>query len=523
MSSIPNRLNLLVLLYFWLSNLVTAQVVQRLTADRFTHYSYDDWISYLPALNITSVDMDESFIYFASSGGGILRYDKYENRWDFPFTTSNGLRSNRVKKIVYSAEDLWLYAQTNSGIDVYNPAERFWKPTDRTSLPPHHEPSESELEGINPDKEYRFPPYFRPPNSYLPDFYTGVNLIYNPGGIIYNRNNLEFKFTDRIVDSWQRLWIGSNGMGPLKADLYNQRLESIMSSIPYISTRDVFIQNDLMWIGGLNLDMEIEGICSWNRNDNTWQYFEARYIPQLYKDDVFAIDGNDRYLVFATIDGVAVFEIKKNKWITLNTQANLEGDRVSDVLVVGDTAYVATEFGFNWIDLNSLKVYDSRETVLDHVMIYQLAYKDNLVWAATRLGLYSIDVTQDKIVFYPSRAASVDYNLTAIEVAGDELWMANKNGIAWWDQKKDEWHSYPDLELKPYVRDIAFTKNCIWFATDLGVLKFDRARNYFRLFTEKDGLISRDTYHIDPENEFLWISTITGITRFRWFSEDRID
>ena len=523
MSFIPNKISLFFLLYICGYNLLAAQMVQKLTADRFTHYDYDDWISYAPALQITSVDMDESYVYFASSSGGILRYNKYENNWEYPFTTSNGLRSNRVKKVIYSAEDLSLYAQTNSGIDRYNAADRFWQPSDRTNLPFRHEPSASELEGIKPDKDYRFPPYFRPPNSYLPDFFTDVNLIYNPGGIIYDRYNKEFKFTDRIVDSWQRLWIGSNGMGPLKADLYNWRLESLMQSIPFISPRDIFLQDDLIWIAGLNQGLEIGGISSWDRSDNTWQYFEARYIPQLYKDDVFAIDGNDKYLVFATVDGVAIFEIRTNRWLTLNTQAGLEGDRVNDVLVVGDTAYVASEFGFNWIDLNTQKVYESNQTVLDHVMIHQLAYKDSLVWAATRFGLYSIDITRDKIVNYPTRAAMVDYNLTAIETSENELWMANKNGVAWWDQIKDEWHSFPDLDLRPSIRDIAFTENCVWFATDMGVLKFDRIRNYWRLFTENDGLINRDTYHLDPEKEFLWISTAAGISRFRWFSADRID
>ncbi len=117
----------------------------------------------------------------------------------------------------------------------------------------------------------------------------------------------------------------------------------------------------------------------------------------------------------------------------------------------------------------------------------------------------------------------VDYDLTAIEAVADEIWMANKNGIAYWDQQRDEWHSFSNLNLLFSVRDITYTENCIWFATDKGLLKYNRRHDYWRMFTEKDGLISRDTYHLDPQDEYLWITTSEGITRFRWRSEERID
>ena len=75
------------LLLVLLLNNSGSQVVHRLKADRFTHYRMEDWISYAPALNITSIDIDNDYIYFATNSGGILRYDKYANEWDFPYTT----------------------------------------------------------------------------------------------------------------------------------------------------------------------------------------------------------------------------------------------------------------------------------------------------------------------------------------------------------------------------------------------------------------------------------------------------
>ena len=102
------------------THLLYSQTIHVLTADRFTHYRIDDWISYAPALEITSVEIDNNYIYFGSRSGGILRFNKYEERWEYPYTTSNGLRSNRIFQVVYSSYDGFLYAQTPAGIDVFN-------------------------------------------------------------------------------------------------------------------------------------------------------------------------------------------------------------------------------------------------------------------------------------------------------------------------------------------------------------------------------------------------------------------
>jgi hypothetical protein len=512
----------IIFIFIFFQSTIFAQVVHRLDTDRFTHYRVDDWISYAPALKITSVDMDFEYVYFATLGGGILRFNKYDETWGYPFTTSAGLRSNNITQVVYNADDGFLYAKTPAGIDVYKPAERYWQPSYINEMPRRREPNEMDLQGLN-RSDYRFPPLYRPSNEDLPDFFTDITLTYQLGGILFDQYNREFRLLDRIVDSWQRIWFGTDGMGPIMADMYSFRLESKVQSIPSISPRDVFIDDDIMWIGGLNQGLSVGGITRWDRKSHEWHYFEAPFISQLYKDDVFAISGNRKYILFATIHGLAIYNRDREVWKTLSTQHGMEGDRLFDVLVRGDTAYVGTEFGFNWIDLRSMKVYESTNTTLDHVKIRQLAWDDTLIWAATRHGLYSIDIEDDIINFHASRAASIDYDLSAIEIVDHEIWIANYYGIAHWNRKTGQWRSFPGLDFKADIRDIAVTKNVLWFATSEGLLKYDQKREYWRLFTEKDGLLSNDIFHIDPEDDRLWISTELGICSFRWKRQGRID
>ena len=500
-----------------------SQVIHRLDVDRFTHYRIDDWISYAPALHITSIDIGPDFIYFGTLGGGILRYDKYTNEWHFPHTISNGLRSNKIKRIVYNPDNNFLYARTPKGIDVYKPAEDFWQPAHIDRMPRIGRQNTDDSYDPSGNDKYRFPIYFRPPNSLLPDFFTQFPLMFRPPDIIYDQHNRQFHFTDRITDSWQRLWIGTDGIGPMVADLYTFRMESKLFSLPNISPRDIFIDGEYIWIGGMSTSFQVGGITRWDRERDEWTYFEAPLISNLHRDDVHAISGNQRYTAFATVLGVAIYDNKRNRWRTISAMQGLEGDNVYDVISNDSVIYVATEYGFNWIDISSMKVYEMRETTLDNVAIYQIAVENNIIWAATRYGLYSIDPDNNKIQFHGSKANVIDYNLRAVEIIGEEIWFASSNGISYWDRGSDTWTSFPALELNAQYRDIASTKDCVWFATDRGLLKYDRPREYWRLFTRKDGLISENVYHIDPEMQYLWLSTDQGITAFLWNRENRLD
>ena len=520
---------LLPILSLILFSSVFGQIVHRLSGDRFTHYRLEDWVSYGPALNITSIDIDESYIYFSTLGGGILRFDKYENRWEYPYTTSSGLRSNIISRVVYNAQDGFVYAESPAGIDVYKTAERFWRPSSRRSMPIPRQPQIPVNSVLTPKDDFRFPPFSRPPNNQLPDFFTDIRLTYRLDGSLLDEYNRKYMLTDRVTDSWQRVWIGTDGFGPLMADLFHVWLESKAQSIPYIAPRDIALGEDEMWIAGIRNSSEIAGITFWDQRKDEWYYYEAPFIPQLYKDDVFVISADDRFALFGTIHGLAVFDRQKEIWKTLSTQHGLEGNRVFDIQIDENWAYVGTEFGFNWIDLKSMKVYELSETTLDNVQISQIAVDGDIIWAATRFGLYSIDIESDEIKFYATRAGITDYDLNAVELIGDQLWIAGDGGIAYRDTKKDEWRSFPDLVLqrsysfKPEIRDIAATRKAVWFATDEGLLKYDIERDYWRIFTEEDGLIDDDIYHIDPQGKYLWVSTEGGITRFQWKRKGRID
>jgi hypothetical protein len=500
-----------------------SQVVQTFKGDRFTHYYIDDWISYAPALNITSIDTDEKYVYFATKKGGILRFDKYREQWEFPYTTSSGLRSNKVLEVVYNQYDGYLYARTPKGVDVLKFAENYWQKHTSNEMPEKRQPKISEIADLQKGVDFRFPPFFRPDNDFFPNFFTERSVMFIPPDKILDSENREFKFTDRMVDEWQRLWLGTNGFGPMMADMSTISLKSYHQSIPNIAVRDICFDDDNIWIGGIPNHYGISGITSWDDYKNEWQYFEAPFYTGIARDDVLAIDGNKKYVVFATIYGVVVFDKNTSKWKTYTQLDGLEGDLVNDVLIHNNTAYIATENGINWMDMKSKRVEGISATQIDNVEINQLSVYNDTLYMATRQGLYQSDLKEMNVRFYASRAAIPDFNLTAINSNKDEIWFANEFGITYIEKNNNTWHSFSDLSIKPEIRDIAFTDKSVWFATSKGLMKYNREMNGWTLFTIKDGLISNDVYHIDVENDNLWLSTEKGFTIFNYNRQGRLD
>ena len=65
-----------------------------------TRYEPDDWTSYSMTRWITSLAEGREYVYFGTSGG-VTRYNFYSNKWDTPWTTSDGLADNFVQAVAY--------------------------------------------------------------------------------------------------------------------------------------------------------------------------------------------------------------------------------------------------------------------------------------------------------------------------------------------------------------------------------------------------------------------------------------
>ncbi|MFQ5584092.1 MAG: hypothetical protein ACE5GL_06625, partial [Calditrichia bacterium] len=121
---------LAVIILFPLIDSAAAQYVRKESfpteKSRRQRYQLDDWLSYLNVRDITSVAMDQDYLYMGTKRGGILRYKYYEDEWDYPFTTSNGLPDNRILDVAYDWSRSILWAVTKTDTAVFDLASQEW-------------------------------------------------------------------------------------------------------------------------------------------------------------------------------------------------------------------------------------------------------------------------------------------------------------------------------------------------------------------------------------------------------------
>jgi ligand-binding sensor domain-containing protein len=497
-----------------------SQVVHQISFDRFSHYDPDDWITYAYSNHITSVDIGPENVYFGTTMGGILRYNFFDEQWLFPQTTSNGLNSNQIIRVVFDQQTNQLFALTNKGVNVFNMAFQYWQPT-HSELPERKGP-EVPKENNN---DFRYPEYSRPAIAKWPNLFPNDNYELMLDGIIYNPDNEEYNVTDRVVDRWYKMWFGTNGTGVGSADLDMLQLNFIKQSIPAVRPRDLFIGDDGIWIGGSPFREKERGIVRWNYEDDSWDYFKSGINFNIFSDNINAIEGIDDQIFFGSEQGLIQYNTKKDTWISLQKTLPLKNDAIFDLWKKNKILYIASENGAFKYDYKTKQMENIGGPLLQHVTVTKIAGSSQMVFLATHRGIFEYDPHKDTLFLLQSRAAIADNFIDAVGVNKDTLWFAGQNGIGYYDISGDKWKSFPaaSLRLNTKINDIAFADWNVWFATNRGLLKYDIERDYWYLYTKKDGLADNRVYNIDVDDDTLWLSTFGGVTQFRWYREGRFE
>ena len=78
------------------------------------HYEPEDWTTFPMTRWITSLAVGREYVYFGSTGG-IIRYNIYSNRWERPWTVSDGLPDNNILSIAYDENTDYVWCSTRLG------------------------------------------------------------------------------------------------------------------------------------------------------------------------------------------------------------------------------------------------------------------------------------------------------------------------------------------------------------------------------------------------------------------------
>ncbi|MFZ0389728.1 MAG: hypothetical protein WAN36_04645 [Calditrichia bacterium] len=486
-------------------------------------YALDDWISYMKSKHISSITVGTNYIYFGTLDGGILRYHLFQNFWDYPFTTSNGLPSNRILDVVYDDQTGYLWAITAEDTCLFNPAMREWI-----------------CKSENRFWNYTFPKPVQPTgdnsiayNVFYPAEYLNVLPLYFANGLytltgdwkVLDENFSEFPISGFLKDHWERIWFAIDGLGIGIGNTYTQRMEVVPFGLSDINPRVVQFQYDDLWIGGMGRPQpDFDGITNWRNSDGSWHFYRARYISHLPSDNVTDIAVYGDSVWFATDYGLSLFDNRKNRWKNFSVKEGLYSNEVLDLTILGEKLYAGTVNGLNSIHMPTGIVKREKDETIHLATVYQTSPQGDTLWAATNQGILR-KFPDGRWQAVKVGAAIQDLPTLAVKAFGSEIWFSSPEGVFWLDTKTGKWTSFPQLGMEipgPFF-DLAVNEISVWVSTSGGLLKFDRQRNYWIRFTEEDGLLDNQCYRLLLDGEFIWIACETGITQFYWNNPDRID
>ncbi len=526
-----------------------------------THYEPGDWMSYSMNRWVTSLAEGREYIYFGTSGG-VLRFNFYSNKWETPWTMSDGMADNHVQTVAYDFNTDYLWCSTPQGVSVYRTNFRRWENffKDEFGLSLTDEIISIGFEDRYVWLESKLGQFFYSQNQEgvfskavasnvpmeqikwsglrsnslrnLPNLFMHGGYFFDPEGFIrdYRLNN--YRITSYLKDTWGSIWVGSWGAGVGRADYRIQILELL----PY----GLFIKNvnamemdfdGNFWIGGIGSFGDESGITYWDTRNNAWTNYQARFNNSLFSDQVTSIALDDSCVWFGTEHGLACFSPEEDDWRTFDVSFGLGDNYVFDVEVDSDNVWVGTANGLSQIIKDSLstKKFRLKEIARKDLLnkkVYAIEIMQNLLWLGTEYGVYIYDTAERTGGFEDDPNGPMNDEVRAVGIYEDkEVWFGLEDGVEVFYMDSTRWAAGPERRFlsSTFVNYIAVDEFSAWVATDNGVLKYDKERKRWVHFSTEDGLLSNYVNCILLDGDYVWFGTPEGLTRFYWNAPYRID
>ena len=452
---------------------------------------------------VHSVTSSMSHVYFATSSG-IIRYDRIGMSWEEPLTGADGMFDEIATRIWVDRFDDNLYAATDMGYYEHNKLFDRWYQI-------------SELPEI--DQADR---HLSAPDFLLPEF----NANYMGGGRFVDTDGRSYTTTDIVDDNTGNLWIGTWGFGAAIA----RTSSGLMNFLPYglLQSRVNVIYSDdsLLWVSGATMNAWRTGLTAFNPEKNEFSYVESGLHRGFPDVDVNCLEADERSLYVGTPRGMYVIE--RSTWYAkgpVDRRRGLPDDNVLSMCRLGDSLFVGTASGLSMISLATDSVYQIRTNTFLNQIIYDLEAAGDDLWIAASTGAYRFSLKTGKLHQFNDPDLVLFSRVYDIEYFDNEVWFSSDGGVVSLDLETGETEPYREASRRLDSRALAVNEWAVAMASDDGMtmIFFDREKPYSREFTTSDGLPSDEVYSLLFDEEYIWIGTDRGLTRFLWDNPERVD
>jgi ligand-binding sensor domain-containing protein len=467
-------------------------------------YPQGDWVSYSVFRYVTSIALDYRHVYLGTTGG-VTRYDRLEQFWEPPLTTTDGLPDNWIRNIAYDPDRDEIWADTYLGSAVYYPVFGDWT---RENIFPR-ELSQSDTAKFQ-----------------LPDLFTDYGPSTAGSFYMMDENLNRYAITNYLKGDNNEVWITTWGLNVGVASLNSLRLKMLPYGLYERDVKAIMIDGDDIWFGGTGFINPSSGITQYNRKTETWKYYYTPYVPLLGSHLVNTMAADSQYVWMGTTKGLARMKKKDSTWWTYTTFNGLPDNEITVLAPEGRNLWIGTTRGLAFYDTDFDTLQAVHDPLLSGLYIFSVLSDSNYVWVGTEAGVYTLDKVKNNWYRFMTPDGLLNNQVRSIARWSDqkkpsgkeEIWFGTDVGILGYSPVNDKSRVYdnrlnfPEVDVFKLVCD----KTNVWAATKNGVWKLNRTTDIWIKYTTDDGLLDNNVQDMVLDGDYIWFGTPLGVTRFFW-------
>ncbi len=442
------------------------------------------------------------YVYFATTNG-IIRYNKLEEKWEYPLTGSEGLEKSDILKIWVSTFDDHLIASTSDGLVEYDALFDRWIPVSELPV------MESD------DRHVNIPSNVSPPFGFL---FDGRSLI--------DPLNRRFLINDVVDDRTGTLWLGIWGYGAARVNKMSHMMDFLPYGLLQDKVRTVIRVGDELWIGGAISNNIRSGITVFNPDENTFAYMEAGFGNGLPPLDVNCLAADDSLIFIGTERGVYLAE-RESKDVTplAISRRDVNSRNVLCLERNGKKIFWGAERGLYLAEPPYDSVQFVRPDIFIEQIVYHLVIVDSSLWIASGSGAYRLNLTSGKLQQFKDPEQVLFHDVYDITTYGKDLWLISEDGVVRVNRETGEEKTFSLSSRRVMPRTIVVNDTVSFVGTDDGLffIFYKDKKPFTRRFTVDDGLASNRIWCLLLDGDYLWVGTEKGLTRFLWNNPERVD
>lgn len=483
-------------------------IINTLLSQPDSRFEAFDWILYRQTGRINSITEGYNYAFFATENAGILRFQLYQNRFEEPITTAQGLADNQILAVHFDQNTGILWVASENFIDYSYNAEGNWFHIDLDDTGLHRE---ALIQQIGSSNNYI---WLNAGSTFLKlDKVSGIVMGLLPlpdeDGIIWSSKREQYLDIPNtlknyiIMDGWimnynqfidpfgkivlpTTFYFGKNSevyIGMENGTILNGdgQMETFYPFSIGLNNTDItaFTKRNDLWIVGRN-NFNARGITKYNFRQNYFKHIDYEYTINLRSQPFYSILETDKEVWFGGNSAISIYNKKKDYWREITEANGIPNGRITSM--VEDTSSI---------------------------------------WVGTTRGLVKISKIN-------KHTEQIDFGnllslrrINDLEIAKGNLWIATDNYLLIYDQKNN---SLVDFKRFGNTKNIDKRKNIftkfadlyhndegIYVSTPVGILKYNIQDEYWTVIVEPSAYAGSKVNNLVIANGYCFIGTDNGI------------